>query len=235
MKRLWGRTLRWRGGKGGGKGDSCYELWTREYVFELAQYLLDRIAEMNHDQNCSKETIILDVGAGDGRLSYFLRRAMEEIHLPTNDCRTSPALQNEPLPLSLSIPNPKLNAAIQQTTLPTIIATDDGSWNSSSPAMDRFKLSSFLSSHHDSDVEKLSAIESLRKYGPTNENYKNRRLIVLCSWMPPGQDWTADFRQPIDVDDNAVIVSTGGDKSNDEGADKCLSVTRVVDEYINTF
>ena len=48
------------------------------------------------------------------------------------------------------------------------------------------------------EMEMLSAVESLDKYGPK----KDTRLIVLCSWMLPGQDWTADFRRPIYDEDN---------------------------------
>ncbi len=62
--------------------EDSYELWTREYVFGLERYLLDKITEMDDDRLPSEmpmDTIVLDVGAGDGRLAYFLRRAMGEI------------------------------------------------------------------------------------------------------------------------------------------------------------
>ena len=102
--------------------DDSYELWTREYVRGLARYLLDRIREMDGegrrrrnqrragDKTSSSSsaaaaegirTTILDVGAGDGRLAYFLRLAMREIAGGTRGRRE----------------------------LPVIVATDDGSWN----------------------------------------------------------------------------------------------------------
>jgi hypothetical protein len=89
MRRLWGRGKRRR--RGGGAEDSCYELWTREYIFGLAQYLLDRITAMDRNGHGPMETIILDVGAGDGRLSYFLRCAMGEIHhVGLSECTVPP-------------------------------------------------------------------------------------------------------------------------------------------------
>ena len=102
--------------------------------------------------------MFLDVGAGNGRLAYFLRRAMEDM----------------------------TNQGGGSQKLPKIIASNDGSWRA--PMYDNKHI----------EVEKLSAVESLDKYGPK----KDTRLIVLCSWMPPGQDWTADFHRPIYDEDN---------------------------------
>jgi len=225
MRRLWGRRQLRRGGSGGGQ-DTCYELWTREYIFGLAQYLLDRIVQMDRmhqnrygDGQSPMETIILDVGAGDGRLSYFLRCAMEEIRVGTPQDEPNRSIQeNEILTTS--------STSVHSSTLPTMIATDDGSWN----PMDRFNIlaSSNSSKIH---VERLSATESLHKYGPTRENYRNRRLIVLCSWMPTGQDWTADFRRRIDVDTNNANASEVGDRGDDMD-DSTLTIDRVVEEYI---
>jgi hypothetical protein len=93
MRRLWGRGKRQVGG--GGAEDSCYELWTREYIFGLAQYLLDRIRAMDRNGHGPMETIILDVGAGDGRLSYYLRCAMGEIHhVGLSECTVPPVETN---------------------------------------------------------------------------------------------------------------------------------------------
>ena len=189
---------------------------------------------MNRNGHGPMETIILDVGAGDGRLSYFLRCAMGEIqHVGLSECNLPPVATNRRImdnhglltSSSPSHPDPKQNPAAHPTMLPTIIATDDGSWNS---PMNRYNLNSFLSSDDQSSVERLSAIASLRKYGPTIENYKNRRLIVLCSWMPPGQDWTADFRRPLVDNDRKAIVSESGDMDDDK---KDID-RRVVEEYI---
>ncbi|KAL7545311.1 hypothetical protein ACHAWF_008667, partial [Thalassiosira exigua] len=59
--------------------EDSYELWTKEYVFGLAKYLLDRVAELDGADEEPAETVVLDVGAGDGRLAYFVRRAMREM------------------------------------------------------------------------------------------------------------------------------------------------------------
>ncbi|KAL7468240.1 hypothetical protein ACHAXS_008466 [Conticribra weissflogii] len=157
--------------------EDSYELWTREYIFGLASYLLKRIEESDNQSTNPKKTIILDVGAGDGRLTYFLRRAMTEIMKSRNS----------------SLKGTKgaaTHSAIHK--LPAIIAIDDGSW----------KAPIYNNKHI--QVEQKTVIEALNTYGP-NRNKKQpkngiveeTRLIVLCSWMPPGQDWTADFRKSL--------------------------------------
>jgi len=161
--------------------EDSYELWTRDYISGLARYLLDRIDDMDHSS--PKETIVLDVGAGDGRLAYFLRQGMEEFRRKSSSAN-----------------------------IPSIVATDDGSWRA--PLYDNRHIL----------VEKLSAVESLDKYGPRLDEDGNAktRLIVLCSWMPPGQDWTAAFRRPIHNTD-AKERTEEGERSN---------MKRLVEEYI---
>lgn len=56
---------------------------------------------------------------------------------------------------------------------PKIIAIDDGSWNV----------------RKRSNVQRMTAAEAVKKYAPANH------VIVLCSWMPMGVDWTAAFRR----------------------------------------
>ena len=154
------------------KREDSYELWTREYIFGLAAYLLKRIKEMYHNNSSTipKETILLDVGAGDGRLAYFLRRAMNELYLEQQQKSRKTTKKKE----------------TTQPSLPTVIATDDGSWRAP------------MYSNQFITVEKLSAFESLEKYAPKQN--KERRLIVLCSWMPPTIDFTSDFRQRVNED-----------------------------------
>jgi len=153
------------------KREDSYELWTREYIFGLAAYLLKRIKEMDHNSSTiQKETIILDVGAGDGRLAYFLCRAMNELYLEREQKSRKTTKKKE----------------TTQPSLPTFIATDDGSWRAP------------MYSNQFITVEKLSSLESLEKYAPKQN--EQRRLIVLCSWMPPTVDFTADFRQRVNED-----------------------------------
>ena len=123
-----------------------YEFWTKEYVAGLAAYLMDRAEEKGADGN----TIILDVGAGDGTLAHFLRSALE-----------APAAQGVHVESKL------------QKSVPTVVATDDGSWK----IRPRF------------EVENIGVGEAVTKYRQMCD-----QLIVLCSWMPMGVDWTADIR-----------------------------------------
>jgi hypothetical protein len=60
-------------------------------------------------------------------------------------------------------------------TAPDILAVDDGSWGISPKT---------------NDVEKLKFTDAIEKYAADYE-----QIIVLCSWMPMGDDWTASFRK----------------------------------------
>lgn len=167
--------------------EDSYELWTYDYIFGLAQYLLDRIKVLDSVESAPVKTTILDVGAGDGRLIYFLRRAMHEI-MVTNSSTTS---TNISLRRKSGKPNrsTKEKEANSHTfTMPTLIATDDGSWKA--PIYHNKQIG----------VEKLSVVEAVAKYAPPPPELRSAgessRLIVICSWMPPGHDWTADFRKP---------------------------------------
>jgi hypothetical protein len=134
-----------------------YQLWTQEYVQHLGKYLLDRSM-----METKKKTVIVDVGAGDGLLIHFLKEYMEtEFHKRRKN----------------STHNKSNNK--HTTSLPTLIATDDGSWGIFAKA----------------EVEKLNAQDTLAKYGgAANDSNGGQQLIVLCSWMPMGQDWSAMFR-----------------------------------------
>eukprot|EP00956_Cyclotella_meneghiniana_P032288 scaffold87956_cov72-Cyclotella_meneghiniana.AAC.3 len=144
--------------------EDSYELWTKDYIFGLAHYLLQRIDEMNNESSCDRETVILDVGAGDGRLIYFLRRAIKAIKA-----------SNDSLKFERRGPTTK-------SSMPTLIASDDGSW----------RAPMYKTSHI--QVEQMSADQAVEKYTPGLSEDK-KRLIVLCSWMPPGEDWTYLFRR----------------------------------------
>ena len=175
--------------------EDSYELWTKDYIFGLANYLLQRIEDMNKESDHDDiETTVLDVGAGDGRLVYFLRRAMKEIESSKNIIQVGRKGHN-----------PRF-----KSTIPTLIATDDGSW----------RAPIYKTSHI--QVEQLTAEQAVDKYAP-NLGESNRRLIVLCSWMPPGEDWTYLFRQSLNID-----------TSNDKQLGKSSEENRTgrVEEYI---
>jgi hypothetical protein len=148
-----------------------YQLWTREYVQHLGDYLLQRSLS-----NSKIETTILDVGAGDGLLIQCLREYMTQ---KTNrKTRKSSS-----------------NVTWQAEDIPTLVATDNMSWN-------------ILIRAH---VEKLSVEHALAKYtgqsGDKDDNEDmlgHKQLIVLCSWMPMGEDWTSLFRD-MEVDEYILI------------------------------
>ncbi|GAX23730.1 hypothetical protein FisN_12Hh307 [Fistulifera solaris] len=120
-----------------------YQLWTQEYVNRLGDYLRQRV------QSFAGETIVLDVGAGDG----LLTKALEEYFAQ------QPRRSNH-----------------RKFRAPRIIATDDGSWKISPKAW----------------VEGLSVEEALHFHA---SDCHSKQVIVLCSWMPMGEDWTKLFRE----------------------------------------
>ena len=138
---------------------NIYQMWTEEYVHGLGDYLLDRTSEFDGD------TVVLDVGAGDGLLVHFLKEFVD-----TQTKQQARKMQRKS--------NSKTNRT-NSTQKPSLIATDDGSWGIFAKA----------------EVEKLSMEDSIAKYKVNNtDESPNQQLIVLCSWMPMGEDWSAFFR-----------------------------------------
>lgn len=143
-----------------------YQVWTKEYVELLARYLLKRTNEFQG------ETVVLDVGAGDGLLSKYLQFAIGDEIRPKSSQRGNirgKVKGSRPQPASSHVYPSKIPPKV-----PSIIAIDDGSWKIIEKA----------------DVEKIRVEEALKKYSDDNT-----QLIVLCSWMPMGVDWSALFRQ----------------------------------------
>lgn len=154
-----------------------YQFWTREYVSHLGRYLRSRLS---HD----RETYIVDVGAGDGLLAELLR---EHFDKDKGNVVIKPTRQSKRV-------QPHRRRSGPPT--PTIIATDNGSWNISERA----------------EVEELSVEEAIAKYtrktaeDAFNGNFASRKkkVIVLCSWMPMNEDWSSIFRSH-EVDEYVLI------------------------------
>lgn len=144
-----------------------YQLWTKEYIQLLGDYLLERTREF-YTSSHGGETVIVDIGAGDGLLIHFLHEHMHSCQSTRNEKR-------------------------KVTPLPKLVATDDGSENIFAKAQ----------------VEKLDASSALLKYGQNKfteeaDNIQRKQVIILCSWMPIGQDWTSKFRD-AEVDEYILI------------------------------
>eukprot|EP00934_Nitzschia_sp_Nitz4_P000433 Nitzschia sp. Nitz4//scaffold279_size24496//16175//17824//NITZ4_008383-RA/size24496-augustus-gene-0.8-mRNA-1//1//CDS//3329545400//433//frame0 len=137
-----------------------YQLWTKDYIQHLGDYLLDRTK--SHFASKGGETIVLDVGAGDGLLVHFLREHAERKDRGEgvrSRGKASKKTQHFDIPT------------------PTFVATDNGSQGIFAKA----------------EVERLDVKTAISKYcagAPSN----NTQVIVLCSWMPIGQDWSKLFR-----------------------------------------
>lgn len=121
-----------------------FEVLNEEYLNGLADYFAGKVNEYSASED--RPLVILEIGAGNGRLSYFLQQKLEE-----------------------RVPG--------QTK---VIATDSGKWNIEN---------SF-------PVEELTHEKAINKHHPD---------IVVCSWMPPGIDFTADIRRCKSVGEYVLI------------------------------
>lgn len=57
---------------------SPWEFLTKEFIEAVANYLLGRLEELVKDRH--EPMVILEAGAGDGRLAHFLQEKMDELH-----------------------------------------------------------------------------------------------------------------------------------------------------------
>ena len=61
--RLWHRT----------EGEETFEFLNQEFIHELGSYLLERIG---HIPSAAGKPVLLEIGAGDGRLTHFLKNEL---------------------------------------------------------------------------------------------------------------------------------------------------------------
>ncbi len=54
-----------------------FEIWTKEYIHAFGSYLAQRVEELGGTKE--NPTIILEVGAGNGRLTHFLQEKIDEL------------------------------------------------------------------------------------------------------------------------------------------------------------
>jgi hypothetical protein len=60
-----------------GKENPIFEIWTKEYIHAFGSYLAQRVEELGGTEE--NPTVILEVGAGNGRLTHFLQEKMNEL------------------------------------------------------------------------------------------------------------------------------------------------------------
>ena len=167
---------------------NIYEFWNEEYVRSLSNYLMERCQEL-HNQD-DKDVVIVDVGAGDGILAQYLR---EKMIIERNFVGQQGKLRQKPQSKN-QLKTKNQSKRKNTVCIPSIVATDDGSWSIQPKA----------------NVEKMSVNEAMTKYSPhqgkskNSEKFKDHHLIILCSWMPMGVDWTKLFRN-AGVDEYILI------------------------------
>jgi hypothetical protein len=191
---------------------NIYQLWTREYVQRLASYLLERTKDGHHDNDMSllgRETVIIDMGAGDGLLAEQLQLAMRK-------------------ELMANAANDKRRSATKN--VPTIVSVDNGSWRIRPRAtVEKLSVQEALAKY---------ATQRSHSKGTGEQQSLPQQTIVLCSWMPMGVDWTALFRQ-YEVDEYILIGEcddgTCGDNWSTWGNEKYISDDVVEQEFAQSF
>ena len=137
-----------------------YQLWTREYIDMLGAYLLKRTSSFEGD------TVVLEVGAGNGLLSASLAEYLEGV-------------------LSSSTTKRQKGQPQSAEKVPLVVATDDKSWGV----------------EYKTDLVRTMSVQQAIEAFPANDRWQ---VIVLCSWMPMNEDWTAVFRKH-NVDEYILI------------------------------
>ena len=191
-----------------------YQLWSREYVKHLGDYLLERTAarrsvdtqQQAHTNDIeegmpmiSQDTVILDIGAGDGVLMHCLRDYMERKVMGVPDNRKS---------------NSKKRIPKTGGVIPTMVAIDDMSWRiftkgpveklSAEQALDKYSTTLITQTTPDNATDSTSSLSS-------DQQDRGPQVIVLCSWMPMGEDWTALFRK--EGVDEYILIGEADDGS----------------------
>lgn len=157
---------------------NIYQLWTKEFVERLAKYLMKRTNKFHG------ETVILDVGAGDGLLAEYLHSTIGKSLLSDANTKKSSPRTKGPKPRRTTH-KANTDVSSQHIKVPNIVAVDDGSWKIGEKAK----------------VLRLGVEEALSQY--TGET----QTIVLCSWMPMNVDWTSRFRD-FEVNEYILIGET---------------------------
>jgi hypothetical protein len=162
-----------------------YEFWTDEYVQGLTGYLIERCRDLSQGDDDCKDVVIVDVGAGDGLLTKIIR---EKIAKSTMNRKIGKNRKQKKIGKNESTSSKKK----RDWNIPKVIATDDGSWSIMPKA----------------DVVQLNVKEAMDEYNPhvdeSGVTSKRHHLIVICSWMPMGEDWSAYFRS-VDADEYILI------------------------------
>jgi hypothetical protein len=161
-----------------------FQFWTRDYIEALGRYLWLRAQEKQQHP-----TVILDVGSGDGLLAQLLRDYFEQqqnyisvMPEPRNRLRKARSYKQQRFPTKHAHKPTPTNAAVHSPpNVPSVVATDDGSWRIEEKApVERWNVEDAL-------------VQYCYKYLGDGQS-QPKQTIVLCSWMPMNEDWSKLFR-----------------------------------------
>lgn len=189
-----------------------YQFWTAEYINGLASYLQSRA-----DSYESGETLILDIGAGDGILASNLRDYFKSINKQRAQLKSTSTVSDSHLRIEKILRKKRRRLVTQMnhrslssdtsvpasqtigSRIPTVIATDDRSWNIKEKA----------------EVIRMDVRKTLKIYSNiASDSGPKKQVIVLCSWMPMNEDWSAFFRE-ADVDEYILIGESDNGQCGD--------------------
>lgn len=158
----WSAWLAFAGGNLRKEKIPLREILTKEYITSLADYLAKRVGDESTPVSKSgASSVVLEVGAGDGRLTHFLNQELEK----------------------------------KTKGKERVVATDTLYWETRTKVLER-DIVLVEQAKPAFPVEKLDYQNALAKYKPD---------IVICSWMPPGEDWTWAFRKLDNVAEYILI------------------------------
>jgi len=129
-----------------------YEVITKEFIEEFSNFIAGELDRL--DDKSQSPVQILEVGAGDGKLAYHLRRLLHEKGLDIEYHAVDPGVDDD--------------EQREKYTIPPI----------------------------GENVVQMDYHVALKEYSPQ---------IVIESWMPPGRDFSQDFRDTASVQSYVLI------------------------------
>ena len=174
-----------------------YEVLTQEFVQSLARYLHSRAKDLQaEDGDSCNQPILLEVGAGDGRLSALLRDELRQLASVDAARRAPPPELTdggfESALLSLSM-------VLEPDPDPDVAPLWDMRCADAVPGLHSplFTLdASSPRTHPGVEMDMLDHAAAVQKHAPK---------LVLCSWMPGGEDWTSCWRSQESVREYVLI------------------------------
>ena len=168
-------------------GDAAAEVARRQCGRARRQ---QRLESGRRERAAAEAVELLEVGAGDGRLCGLLTQELRQL-AAEDAARLAP-------PLALTDGGfESALLSLGPTLEPEPDADDAPIWDlRCSDMLPGFHSPLERGTHPDVEVEMLEQSAAVAKFAPT---------LVLCSWMPGGEDWTATWRSAPSVKEYVLL------------------------------